>query len=125
VLSPRRFLVIDDEPLVRSALERLLRRGGHEVLVAQGGQAGLEVHARERGRIDAVFLDLMMPDLSGAEVFRRLRAVEPGLPVILSSGYSVDDEVERLGGEAGVQVLQKPFSLGDVDRAIAAAFPKA
>jgi CheY-like chemotaxis protein len=119
----RRFLVVDDEPLVRAALDRLLRRGGHEVLLAEGGRAGLEVLARERGRIDAVFLDLMMPDVSGAEVLRLLRADEPELPVIVSSGFAGEGEAERLAGEPGVQVLPKPFSLAELNRVLAAAFP--
>jgi CheY-like chemotaxis protein len=117
----RRVLVVDDEALVRTSLTRVLAHDGHEVVTADSGRAALDVHARERGRIDVVVLDMMMPDLSGTEVFRLLRAAEPGLRVVLSSGYSLESEAQALIDAGGVSVLQKPYTVDEVRRVLAAA----
>jgi two-component system cell cycle sensor histidine kinase/response regulator CckA len=112
---PCRLLVIDDDPLVRSHVRRLLERHGFFVEDAAGGNAGLE--AIERAQPDVVLLDMMMPDLDGVEVVRRLRASGSRLPVVLCSG-NLDAARERgLDPEMVQGMLQKPF---DHDELLAA-----
>jgi two-component system response regulator MprA len=100
-------LVIDDQPLVRSHVRRLLERDGFIVSEAIGGMAGLA--ALRQARPDVVVLDMMMPDLDGVEVARRLRAVGERVPIVLFSG-DLDAARER-GLEPGMvqSTLQKPF----------------
>jgi DNA-binding NarL/FixJ family response regulator len=62
-----------------------------------------------------------MPKVSGAEVFRRLRAIRPGLPVVLMSGYSSEEVVDRFGVEGLSGFVQKPFMPGALVRTITAA----
>jgi two-component system cell cycle sensor histidine kinase/response regulator CckA len=104
---PCRVLVIDDEPLVRMHVRRLLTQNGFTVEDAPNGSAGLE--AIRRAPPDVVLLDMMMPDLNGVEVVQRLRASGLNVPVVLCSG---DLGAARARGlEPGLVqcTLQKPF----------------
>lgn len=103
-----RLLLVDDEPLVRRALARLLERAGYAVTEAETGEDALGMIAaaprEDHHRPDLVLLDLSMPGLSGAEVLERLSALSPELPVVVMSGHVADASV--LDHAAGV--LQKP-----------------
>jgi PAS domain S-box-containing protein len=107
IASPCRLLVIDDEPLVRAHVRRLLERHGYSVQEAAGGIAGLE--AIGRSAPDVVLLDMTMPDLDGVEVLRRIRTSDVNVPVVLCSG-NLQSAFER-GLEPGMAqaMLQKPF----------------
>ena len=113
---PCRVLVVDDEPLVRLHVLRLLSRLGFTVEDAATGSAGLDAIARSRP--DVVLLDMMLPDLNGVEVVRRLRASGVNVPVVLCSG-DLDAARER-GLEPGLVqgMLQKPFDPGQLLEAI-------
>jgi PAS domain S-box-containing protein len=117
---PLRVLVADDEPNVRRSLGLLLRLGGHSVVECAGGREAVEVYARAWREIDVVILDVMMPDLGGRDVYARLRAANPDVRVIVSSGFSVGG-IDALARERGVQVLQKPYTADQLARALAAA----
>ena len=115
---PRRFsgqivLVIDDEPLVRKTLARLLEALGLTVLLASTGREGLEMLAA-RDDIVLVLLDLSMPEMSGAEVLSRIAALRPSLPVFVVSGWVAEPEV--LGSARGV--IQKPFTTRELADAL-------
>jgi PAS domain S-box-containing protein len=114
-----RVLVIDDEPLVRSQLRRLLERRGHVVEEAGDGHVGLAALAARPP--DLVLLDMTMPDIDGAEVLRRIRASGSRVPVIVASGY-FDPAIELdLGSDAFQAFLAKPYSIADLDAALARA----
>ncbi len=107
-----RILVVDDEPSVREALERVLRLDGFEVALAEDGvQAVRQVSA---GSPDAVVLDVLMPHLDGLEVCRRLRDVGNRTPVLmLTARDTIGDRVAGL--EAGADdYLVKPFALEEL-----------
>ena len=86
-VEPLRVLVADDDANVRRTLALLLRGEGHAVVECAGGREAIERFARDWREIDVVILDLMMPDLGGADVLARLRAANPRARVIVSSGY--------------------------------------
>ena len=116
---PCRALIIDDEPLVRMHVRRLLSQKGFTVEEAPNGISGLE--AIHRTLPDVVLLDMMMPDLDGVEVARRLRASGMTVPVVLCSG---DPEAARARGlEPGLVqcLLQKPFDRNRLLEAIGEA----
>ena len=108
--GPRgRILVVEDEDAVRDVAAAVLRRRGHEVLLAVDGEQAVAVLERDPAAVDLVVLDLVLPRLSGVEVFRRSRTLRPDLPVILSSGnvYEGLDAPDVRAGIAGV--LPKPY----------------
>jgi CheY-like chemotaxis protein len=114
------ILVVDDEAYVREICRDILASLGYEVLLAESGSDCINIFSRMRERIALVILDMIMPKMGGNEVFQRLRAMEPGLKVLLCSGYSSNgfagiDNLLR-GGANGF--IQKPFSRQDIALAI-------
>jgi CheY-like chemotaxis protein len=122
VAPPRlRVLVVDDEPNVRRSLALLLRAAGYEVIECDGGREAVRSCASEQGSMDLAIVDMMMPEISGREVVAELRAVTPGLPVIVSSGFSVGNDFELLRAEPGVFLLEKPYTNEQLERTIRSA----
>ena len=114
---PCTVLLVDDDELIRQTVPFLLETLGHRVEVAAGGQEAL---ARlETGLApDWVILDLNMPDMGGLETLERLRALRPGLPVLVSTGYRDPLAIEAIQRHKGVGILDKPFLLKDFQIAL-------
>jgi two-component system, OmpR family, response regulator MprA len=109
--APRRILVVDDDPMVATTIQRVLRPEGYEVDVALGGAAALE-QARAH-RPDLVVLDLMMPGIDGLEVCRQLRA-NGSLPILMLTARSgTADRVRGLDTGAD-DYLVKPFAYSEL-----------
>jgi CheY-like chemotaxis protein len=110
-LDRTRVLVMDDEPLVREMVRRMLQGGGCDVVTAESGVQALDVcrRAAQEGRpFDVAILDLTLRGgMGGLEVFERLGEEYPGLPAILSSGYG-QPAVESVGRRPAA-VLPKPY----------------
>lgn len=107
-----RILVVDDEPAVRHALRRALTFDGYDVAVAREGSEALEVLALQP--VDAVILDVLMPNVDGFEVCRRLRAAGDSTPVLmLTARGHVEDRVAGLDAGAD-DYLAKPFALQEL-----------
>ncbi|MFJ4847750.1 MULTISPECIES: response regulator transcription factor [unclassified Streptomyces] len=107
-----RVLVADDDAAIRRSLERGLRLGGFSVALAAGGHAALG--AVREGAPDVVVLDISMPDLSGIEVCRTLRAEHNEVPVLMLS--ALDELADRVAGlqAGGDDYLVKPFALEEL-----------
>jgi len=103
------LLLIDDEEVVRDMVGEVLEQEGVSVLRAEDGARGVVLFREQRERIDLVLLDLSMPGLSGEETFRRLREIDPRVPVILSSGYDHDEARGRFGEGTPAGFIQKPY----------------
>ncbi len=101
-----RVLVVDDNEEVGLFAETLLAELGHDVLRARNGQEALAI--ARRFPVDAVFTDVVMPGMSGIELAERLEEMVPGVPVLLTTGYS--DEIAR-SGASGRPVVFKPYRL--------------
>lgn len=101
--SGRTVLLVDDNDLVRTAVQITLERQGHRVLAANGGEAALEF-LRDGERIDVLVTDYAMPGMNGAEVTRHARGLMPELPVLVITGYA-----EGPSEMDGVAFIQKPF----------------
>jgi PAS domain S-box-containing protein len=110
------LLIVEDEEGVRAVAERMLEGLGFHVLMAENGREALKVVAAGGEQIAAVLLDLSMPHMGGPETLRRLHDLQPGLPVVLMSGYTEQEVASRLLDEnpGPVAFLQKPFLPGDL-----------
>jgi two-component system cell cycle sensor histidine kinase/response regulator CckA len=102
-------LVVDDERIVREVVSAALRQTGLDVVSVAGGAEAIEHLGAATRPFRLAVIDMTMPGLDGLETTRSLREIQADLPVILSSGYSVDP-VDRLGFE-DVSFLQKPYDL--------------
>src|SRR3954469_5666273 len=110
--TPIRVLAVDDESSLTELLSMARRYEGWQVTTAASGNEAVKA-AREI-RPDAIVLDMMLPDFDGLEVMRRIRAEDPGVPVIfLTARDSVEDRVGGLTA-GGDDYVTKPFSLEEV-----------
>ncbi len=116
--SRKRVLVIDDQDLVREVAKQGLMHLGFGVITAANGQEGIEVFAAEPQDIDLVLLDLTMPDLRGDEVLKRLLAIRPDIPVVLSTGFLAQDALQQIPVEQLAGILRKPYSLRQMEQVI-------
>ena len=103
------ILVIDDEETVRNVARIALERCGYQVIAAADGQKGVDAFERDPESISLILLDMAMPGLSGEETLKRLRAIHPDTPVVVSSGFSETDARVKFG-EAISAFLQKPYT---------------
>jgi CheY-like chemotaxis protein len=115
-------LVVDDEEAVRRVAALLLEAAGYTVLTAATADEAIGLASSQSG-IDAVLLDLMLPDRSGASVAADLRRLRPGVPIVVSSGYDDRTVAERVEGIAGVRFLRKPYAADDLMAALVDALP--
>jgi signal transduction histidine kinase/ActR/RegA family two-component response regulator len=107
-----RILVIDDEDSVRDILSRMLRTKGHKVVVAPNGEEGIERFRAET--FDLVFTDLGMPKLSGWDVGKTIKGINPKTPIAMITGWGVELDREKLS-ESGIDlIISKPFNFDQV-----------
>jgi DNA-binding NtrC family response regulator len=105
----RCILLVDDEEVVLDVGTMMLEKIGYQVLGARNSAEAVEIF--KQNEIDLVLLDLKLPDESGAETFKKIRAIDPDARVILSTGYNETQEVFELMDLGCRGMLQKPFSL--------------
>lgn len=120
-----RVLLVDDEPTILETGEAQLRHLGFQVRTARDGQEAVDLLEADPGAIDLVLMDITMPRLDGREAFQRIRALRPGLRVILSSGYDEQDSLKDLSRQGLTGFLQKPYRLQELSAALQAAFTHA
>jgi two-component system cell cycle sensor histidine kinase/response regulator CckA len=104
------ILIADDEPVVLTTAAAVLRHHGYETVLATDGHEAVREFKADPRRFAAVLLDLTMPGLDGAEVLRVIRAVQPKTRVLMMSGFSEQDVLNRLRGLGEVAILRKPFT---------------
>jgi two-component system NtrC family sensor kinase len=116
-----RVLVVDDEASVRVSLQRYLAGKGHEVETTASGEDALV--RLKASKYDAVIVDMRMPDLSGEQLFERLRSNDPGHAerVIFTTGDLVNDQMRRFLDGTGRPCVPKPFEFASFDQALPAA----
>lgn len=102
-------LVVDDEAPVRQATSELLRSMGYDVLEADGGVAALALF-REREDVDAVLLDLAMPEMNGEQVLRELKKLRAEVPIVLLTAYAEDESRVRFSSGELAGFIAKPFA---------------
>lgn len=108
------ILVVDDEPVIRQIVKVALERSGRSVLLADSGEAAVEIVSRMQDQIKLVLLDWKMPMMDGGETLLRLRAIKPDLRVIVSSGFALS-EAEESYREVGITgYLQKPYRMSEL-----------
>jgi CheY-like chemotaxis protein len=108
-----RVLIVEDEPAVRSLLERTLELASYRVVAASNGEEGLRI-AVEQGPFDILITDAVMPGVSGWEVGKRLSSLWPKLRVLYISGYTEDAFGHGRTLDREVKFLQKPFTPSDL-----------
>jgi CheY-like chemotaxis protein len=112
-------LLVDDEPLVLSAVSQMLRSIGHDVVTARDGHEAFRQFRAHEAQLVAVVCDAVMPHESGPEVLRRIAEAAPDLPCLLSSGFTRD--TRAASDDVPWMLLAKPFRRADLAQALAQA----
>ncbi len=112
------IMVVDDEVFVREFLTEAIKSFGHRVIECSSGAEALSVYEEEDERIDLVILDMLMPGMDGKETMSRLKKKDPGVKVIIASGYLPDEDAEELAKMGVDALLRKPFRIEELRKAI-------
>lgn len=109
-LAPATVLIVDDEEAVRKVASGFLTHAGLNVLTASDGEECIELFRRHAEKIALVVLDLTMPGINGEQAFHAIHAIRPSVPVLLSSGFSESEAINRLGNRGMAGFIHKPYS---------------
>jgi Signal transduction histidine kinase regulating C4-dicarboxylate transport system len=120
-----RILVVDDEEAVRLVAAAAIRRQGFESLVASDGTEAVEMVQKDPTELAGVLLDMTMPRMDGLTTLVELRKIQPNLPVVLMSGHDQGDVARKLEGHGNVSMLQKPFTVDELQRCATERFRSA
>ena len=103
-------LVVDDEESIRQVASDILSYLGYSVETSPSGQDAVN-RLLQGARPDLVLLDVIMPGMNGVETFRKLREIEPDLPILISTGYAEQSAVQSLAEEGVAGFVNKPFAI--------------
>ncbi len=104
------ILLVEDDDSLRMVAQRMLEQLGYQVIVAACGTEALDVVHRHSGRIDLLLTDVVMPGMSGKELFKRCRQAHPDLRILFMSGYTGDRTLQHGVSNSDPFFLQKPFN---------------
>ena len=111
-------LLVDDEEVVLEVGKELLGAVGYRVIIARDGKEAIDVYRKHQKDIDFVILDMVMPIMGGGEAYDRMKEINPGIIVLLSSGYSIDGEATEILKRGCNGFIQKPFNMNDLTERI-------
>ncbi len=115
----KKVLIIDDDSQIRLIAGKMLDRLGFTVEVAEDGIVGIDRFKQIHHSLDLILLDMVMPGLSGKEVFAQLNTIDTSVPVILSSGFGQDDRVLDTMALGVAGFVHKPYTLKELQETIA------
>lgn len=105
------ILVVEDEPLMRNLLHKLLARAGTQTMLAADGAEALEIYERHQREISVVLLDLGLPKISGWDVFDKMKERNPHVHVVVATGFLEPKIKERLQSGGVKHFIHKPFNI--------------
>jgi len=108
------ILLVDDEDAVLDVTARMIERLGYTVLRARSGSEAIECFKQNPDRVSLVILDMIMPNLSGGDVFDELKRISPRVKVLLASGYSMQGQAREIMNRGCIGFIQKPFTMEDL-----------
>lgn len=111
-------LVVDDEDMIIAIYQNILKIMGCKVLSAGGGKEAIQIYKENREKIDMVILDMIMPEMGGRDVYDKLKEINPDVKVLLSTGYSLQNQVTEILEQGFVGFIQKPFNIRELSHKI-------
>lgn len=113
------IFVVDDESLIQQTTKMILEECGYDVLIAGTGAEAVALFVENHNKIICTILDISLPDMSGMEVYKKFKNIDPNLRVIVSSGRTKDHTVEELLDCGADMFIAKPFSVLDLANCVA------
>jgi len=111
-------LVIDDDPEMREIASKMLNFMKFQVIMAENGEAGLQVYRKSLDHIDFILLDVVMPVKSGDQTMKELKEINPEVKVIVCSGFKKDSRVDNILQNGALGFIQKPYTIEELSDAI-------
>jgi len=111
-------LLVDDEEMIIKVAQAMLEKLGYRVVVAEDGKQAIDTVKRKGDEIDLVILDLIMPGIKGGKAFDLIHEIQPAMPVILSSGYSLNGQANDIMKRGCNGFIQKPFNISKLSQKI-------
>jgi two-component system cell cycle sensor histidine kinase/response regulator CckA len=112
------ILLVDDEEVILKLGKNTLEHLGYNVIIANDGLAAIEMYKKFSNEIALIVLDLLMPNLSGKEVFHQLRQINPDVKIIVSTGYAKEDIFQPLLDSRANGFLEKPYKIQELAEVI-------
>ena len=112
--SPGRILLVEDEFLIRMLATEYLQEGGFKVDTAGSATEAMNKLALVPGGVDAVILDIGLPDRSGEVLAHEIRALHAALPIIMATGHGAGKLRETFKGEQNIAFVEKPYTAADL-----------
>ncbi len=112
------ILLVDDEEMIIDVGRAMLERLGYRVVVSRGGREAVKAITDMGNEIDMVILDLIMPGMDGGTTFDRIREIQPGMPVLLSSGYAINGRAHEIMRRGCNGFIQKPYNISDLSNKV-------
>ncbi len=116
-----RVMVVDDEKIILDLVSDMLESMNYSVVTAINGKDALAHYKKLWKDIDLVILDMVMPEMGGHETFIEMKKINPGVKALLSSGYSITGDAEKILDEGVLDFIQKPYQKADLSEKIAKA----
>ena len=113
------ILLVDDEANIRLSAAKFLTSIGYTILEASNGQDAIEILKLKSNEIDLVVLDMIMPVLNGIETYERIKNMNIECPVIISTGYIKEIELEKIMKDGIAGMIRKPFQMRELSRLVA------
>ncbi len=114
--SPKRILVIDDNPMILQLFRDCLRKNNYEIYATSGGMEALDLVNNKS--FDLIFLDLIMPEIFGNKVFLAIKEIDKDVPIAIITGYPDSDLLKEVIQYGPFLVLNKPFTCEDILRVV-------
>jgi len=111
-------MVVDDEILVLEITQKFCNELGYATIGCNTGKEAIDIYRNSCMEIDLVILDVIMPQLSGYDIFKQMKQINPCLKVVVVSGFSNHDEITLMLNEGASSFLQKPYSIKELDTII-------
>jgi PAS domain S-box-containing protein len=113
-----RILVVDDEEIMRITAQIILENLGYTVLLAENGKKAVELFHKEENKIDLVLLDMIMPVMNGRDCFEQLKKINPDVRVVISSGFSREEDLQEMMKDGLSGLIRKPYLTSALSRVI-------
>ncbi len=114
--------MVDDEKGVIEVCSEMLEYLGYQVKAVSNGFDAIEVLKAKNQKIDLVILDMVMPRMNGEETFEKIRALDPGMRVLVSSGYSREKEIQKMMKKGCNGFISKPFDIAKLSEKLNTVF---
>ncbi|MCK4906428.1 MAG: response regulator [Spirochaetes bacterium] len=112
------IMIVDDEEVIREIASEIIHECGYKSICVKSGNEAIDFFTDNYSLVDIVVLDMQMPEISGRDIFVRLKEIDPSVNVLLSSGYKYDKKVDEVMALGVKGFLSKPYTINEFSEAI-------